>query len=361
VPNGRERRQAALRAELTAKGLDGLVVSTLANLRYLTGFNGSSGLFFLGSQRGVLVTDFRYATQAASEVDGYADVRIERANLWAGLRQAVTASGAARLGVEKERVTLADLEQLEQLNGVELVPCAGLVEGLRASKDEDEVAAIREAAALAADALQSVVPFIRPGRSELEIAAELEGALRRRGSEWHPFQSIVASGPRSALPHARSTSRTVERGEWLVVDFGAQVRGYCSDITRTFVVGGRADDRQRAVYEVVRQAQERARSGIQPGMTGREADGLAREVIAREGMGDAFGHSLGHGLGLEVHEAPRLSQTNEAVLPVGAVVTVEPGVYFEGWGGVRIEDDVVLRTEGPECLSDGRTELIELI
>jgi Xaa-Pro aminopeptidase len=287
-------------------------------------------------------------------------VRIERTSVWEGVRQVLAALDLRRIGVERDRATLADLEQLRQAAGVEARPAAGLVEQLRATKDPAEVAAIREAAALGADALAATLGSVRVGQTELEVAAELERHLRRRGSEWHPFPSIVAAGPRSALPHARSSTRPIERGELLVLDFGAQVRGYCSDVTRTVVVGARADDRQRTMYDLVRRAQLRARSGLRAGLTGREADSLARDLIAREGVGEAFGHSLGHGLGLEVHEAPRLSQSNEAPLPAGAVVTVEPGVYFEGWGGIRIEDDVVLCPESAECLSDGRTELVEL-
>jgi Xaa-Pro aminopeptidase len=358
MPN--ERRREALRSALAGQGVDAMVVSGPANIRYLTGFTGSAGQLLVGSDRVVLVTDFRYAAQAPREVGSAVLVRIERSNLWNGLRQSLETLGAARIAIDRARVTLADYEELRKSVGVELVPTGGLVERLRAAKDPGEIAAIREAAMLATEAFESIVPMIRPGRTELEIAAELESALRRRGSEWHPFPSIVASGPRSALPHARSTTRTVERGDWLVVDFGAQLSGYCSDITRTVVVGAPADGRQRETYEVVRQAQARARSGLRAGLTGKEGDSLARDLIAKAGMGEAFGHSLGHGLGLEVHEEPRLSQTNEAILPVGAVVTVEPGVYFEGWGGVRIEDDLVLTSGGAECLSDGRTDLREL-
>lgn len=355
-----ERRRAALRLALTDQGLDALVVAGAANVRYLTGFSGSAGQLLVTAQRTVLVTDFRYATQAPAEAGREVEVRIERSNLWQGLRQSIQAVGGGRVGIDRTRVTLADFDELRQAATAELVPTGGLVERLRATKDDGEIDLIRQAAGLASDALAAIVGFIAPGRTELEIAAELEAAVRRRGSEWHPFQPIVASGPRSALPHARSTTRTVARGDWLVIDFGAQVEGYCSDITRTLVVGAGADERQKAVYEVVRQAQSRALGALRSGMTGREGDSLAREVIDRAGMADAFGHSLGHGLGLEVHEEPRLSQTNESALPVAAVVTVEPGVYFEGWGGVRIEDDVVLRLDGAEILSDGRTELIEL-
>ncbi|MBL8989312.1 MAG: aminopeptidase P family protein [Gemmatimonadetes bacterium] len=360
MADGPARRREALRAELAEQHLDAVVVAGAANIRYLTGFTGSAAHLVVSAGRTVLVTDFRYAGQAPAEVGREVDVRIERSSLWNGLRQSIGALGIRRLGIDRSRVTLAAWEEFRQVTAVELVPVSGLVERLRVTKDPEEIEAIRDAARLAGEALASVVDFIRPGRTELEVAAELEAALRRRGSEWHPFQSIVAAGPRSALPHARSSERPIGVGEFLVVDFGAQVRGYCSDITRTFVVGARADQRQRDTYGVVREAQTRARGALRAGLTGREGDSLAREVIARAGMGEAFGHSLGHGLGLEVHEDPRLSQTSETPLPAGAVVTVEPGVYFDGWGGVRIEDDLVLVDGGAECLSDGRTDLVEL-
>ncbi|HEX2611203.1 MAG TPA: M24 family metallopeptidase, partial [Gemmatimonadales bacterium] len=228
-------------------------------------------------------------------------------------------------------------------------------------KDPAEVAAIRAAAELAQEALAEVLPQVRPGQTELEIASVLEAALRRRGSEWHPFPTIVASGPRSALPHARTSRRVLLRGELLLVDFGAQVDGYCADLTRTAVIGAQADDRQRAMHDLVQTAQRRALQQLRAGMSSCEGDALAREVIVQAGFGDAFGHSLGHGLGLEVHEAPRLAPNSDAPLPLHAVVTVEPGVYFPGWGGIRLEDDVYLGPSGAERLSDGRTELLELV
>ena len=355
-----DRRQAALRTRLVAEGLDGLLVAGPPNLRYLTGFSGSAGQVVISSEATVLVTDFRYASQASGEVGGSAEVRIEKVSVWDGVRSALTALGLVRVGVDKDRVTLADSEQLDRAQGVVWVRTKGLVEELRAVKEPAEVAAIRAAAALASEALDATVGQIRPGATELDIAAELEAALRRRGSEWHPFQPIVASGLRSALPHARASQRRLESGDFLVVDFGAQVGGYCSDLTRTFVVGAQASPRQREIYGVVRTAQDRAIAQIRAGMTGKSADSLARESIARDGFGEMFGHSLGHGLGLEVHEAPRLSQLNGAPLPVGAVVTIEPGVYLEGWGGVRLEDDVLLLETGAEVLSDRRTDLVEL-
>ncbi|MFN8650445.1 MAG: aminopeptidase P family protein [Gemmatimonadales bacterium] len=357
----REARQAALRERLAQHGFDLLVVQSLPNIRYLTGFTGSSGLLLVRSQDAVLVTDYRYAAQAPREVGNAARVEIDQVNVWDRLKRVVQERPAGVGAFEGHVATVKERERLEPFGVPRWELTGDLVERLRAVKDPDEVRAIRAAAALASEALAETLPTVRVGESEFAIASRLEAALRRRGSEWHPFPTIVASGPRSALPHARTSERTVEQGEWLLLDFGAQVDGYCSDLTRTVVVGARADERQRLVYETVRQAQRRALENVQAGMSGREADALARDVIAQRGFGEAFGHSLGHGLGLEVHEAPRLSATAEAPLPAGAVVTVEPGIYLPGWGGVRLEDDLHLAATGSALVSDNQVDLLELL
>ena len=357
----RLERQAALRASLGGEGLDALLVTHLPNIRYLTGFSGSAALLVVDRDAAVLITDFRYAAQAPAEAGSTASVEVDQKSVWERLGRVLAADPPASLGIEAQVVSVRDAERISGLTRARVVSTTDLVERLRTIKSPEEVAAIQAAAELAQEALAEVLPGVRVGQSELEIAAALESALRRRGSEWHPFPTIVASGPRSALPHARTSGREVAAGDWLLLDFGAQVDGYCADLTRTVVVGHRADDRQRAVYDLVRAAQERALGGIRAGMTGREADALARDVIAARGFGESFGHSLGHGLGLEVHEAPRLAPTAETALPAGAVVTVEPGVYLPGWGGVRLEDDVWLGPDGSVRLSDGETELVELV
>lgn len=354
----RERRAAALRERLAERQLDVLLVSHLANIRWLTGFTGSAGLLVVDPQRLLLVTDFRYAAQAPQEVGAAAEVLVERASVWSRVGKLLAERGG-RFGFESHVTTVRDAERLAAIAGARPEPVSDLVERLREVKDAGEVEAIRAAGALALDALAEVLPTIRAGERELDVAARLEAALRRRGSEWHPFETIIASGPRSALPHARTGARQLARGEFLLMDFGAKVDGYCADLTRTVALGP-ADARQRSVYGLVAEAQRRAREQLRAGMTGREADALAREVIAARGFGEAFGHSLGHGLGLEVHEGPRLAATAEAPLPVGAVVTVEPGIYLPGWGGVRLEDDVWLAPDGPVLLTDGRTDLLEL-
>jgi Xaa-Pro aminopeptidase len=355
-------RQGALIRGLEANGLDGLLVAGRANVRYLTGFTGSAGLVLVTRAEVVLVTDFRYETQAHGEARGAARVAVDRVNIWERLARELTALGVrGTLGCEPHLLTVREADRLTQAAAGKAwrwTPAPELVERLRAQKDPDEVAAIRAAAEVAGAAFAVVLARLRPGHTEREIAGMLEYELRRRGSEDHPFPAMVASGERSALPHARASGRAVQAGEWLLLDFGATVGGYCADLTRTVVVGAAATDRQRALYDVVLAAQRRAREGIRAGMTGREADALARDVIAARGFGDAFGHSTGHGLGLEVHEAPRVSQTNEDPLAVDAVVTIEPGVYLAGDGGVRLEDDVHLGAEGSVLLSDGAGELI---
>jgi Xaa-Pro aminopeptidase len=355
----RAERQAGLRALLNAEGLEALLVTHLPNIRYLSGFTGSAGMLLVRPDEAILFTDFRYATQAPAEVGNAARVEIGADSIWGRLKRACADRPAQVVGFEAHALTVRDAGRLKQ-SARQTAPMGELVERLRVAKAPEEVAAIREAASLATAALAEVMPTIRVGETELLVASRLEAALRRRGSEWHPFPTIVASGPRAALPHAHTTHREIGAGEFLLIDFGAQVDGYCADLTRTVVVGGKADGRQVEVYEAVRAAQLRACREIRAGMTGRQADALARDLLAARGMAEAFGHSLGHGLGLEVHEAPRLSTASDDVLPVGAVVTIEPGLYLPGWGGVRLEDDLFLGPDGPEALSDGRTELVEL-
>ncbi len=361
VTDPRPRRLAALVDGLTAAHVDGLLVTSLANIRYLTGFSGTSALVFVTPRATVLVTDFRYQTQVEHEVGELARVTIEAQSLWTGLWQQLAQLPQVQVaGFESAHLLHRDFQRLLDAGSRwQWRPTVDLVETLRERKDADEVALIEQAAEVATRALQHTLTTVAVGMTEYEVAGALEKALRDAGSEGFPFPSIVASGPRSALPHARSSERRVNRGDFLLLDFGAEAGGYCADVTRTFVIG-QASDEQRAVYEVVRVANERAVAAVRPGMSGREADAVARGYIERCGYGDLFGHSLGHGLGLEVHEAPRLARTAEGALPEGAVVTIEPGVYRPGWGGVRIEDDVHLASDGARVLTHVPRELIEL-
>ncbi|MSR05555.1 MAG: aminopeptidase P family protein [Gemmatimonadetes bacterium] len=358
----RVERRDALNALLDKEELDGLIVTSRPNVRYLTGFSGTAGVALVLRDGLSFFSDFRYRSQANDEVGDAARVEIVATDVWSRVWEVLRAAPSlGSVGFESHAVTVYQAGRFADAKlPCRLQPVNELVERLRIRKHPSEVAAIRRAAALASDALRAALESVRVGQRELDVATRLESELRRRGSEWHPFPTIVASGPRSALPHARTSPRTIGLGDLLLIDFGAELDGYCADLTRTVVVGRPADERQRTVYDLVRDAQLAARTGIRAGMTGRDADALARSPIEARGFGDAFGHSLGHGLGLEVHEAPRVSKGNADALPVGAVVTIEPGVYIPGWGGVRIEDDVHLAAGGPELLSDGMTDLIEL-
>lgn len=357
----RRSRIGGLVSRIQAGKLDGLLVSSLPNIRYLTGFSGSSALLLVTAQESCLITDFRYKTQAGDEVKDLVRVLVERESLWTGLWRILPETPAVRtVGFESAHLLHRDFERLVSAGSAwKWTPTLGLTEGLRERKDVEELALIEEAIAAATGALDSLLPLVRVGMTESMIAGMLEGLLREWGSESLPFPSIVASGERSALPHARTTDRTVNDGEFVLIDFGAVVGGYCADITRTVVVG-RADSRQREAYGIVQEANARASRTVHAGMRGREADALARDFIASAGFGEAFGHGLGHGIGLEVHEAPRLAASAEGVLAEGAVVTIEPGVYIPGWGGVRIEDDVYLGGDGSRILTSLSRELLEL-
>ena len=357
----RPARVAAIRDALARADLDALLVSSLANVRYVTGFSGSNALLVITAKDCILLTDSRYATQVEEEVDGAATVRIESTNLWTGLwAQLGTLTSVERIGFESMHCLHCDFARLlEKGARWSWRPTTDVVETLRAVKDAGELAHIERAVAVAETALRRTVPMLRAGLTETAVAGVLEGHLRDAGSEAFPFPNIVASGPRSALPHARAGDRVLKTGDLVLLDFGAVTAGYCSDITRTFVLG-RASDEQREIYDIVREANARASGAIRVGMTGMAADAVARDYIAGRGFGEAFGHSLGHGIGLEVHEAPRLSRVVESPLAAGSVVTIEPGIYRPGWGGVRIEDDVFLSDAGPRVLTGFPRDLHEL-
>jgi Xaa-Pro aminopeptidase len=354
-------RLGALRDALARADLDALLVTSLPNIRYLSGFTGSNALLLVTARECVLLTDFRYETQVADEVGDSATVRIEPANLWTGLWAQLTAlSGVDRVGFESMHLVHRDFSRLlEQGGRWSWRPTNDLVEGLRVVKDAEEVRHIERAVAMAETALSATLRMLHPGLTETAVAGMLERNLREAGSEAFPFPSIVASGPRSALPHARAGDRRLAIGDFVLIDFGAVASGYCSDITRTIVLGP-ATQEQREVYGVVLEANLKASGALRVGMPGMAADAVARDYIAACGFGEAFGHSLGHGIGLEVHEAPRLARAVETPLAAGTVVTIEPGIYRAGWGGVRIEDDVFLDDAGPRVLTGYPRELYEL-
>ena len=349
-PFAPERSRADRLAELLReRELDVLLVSHLVNLRYLTGFTGTNGLALVGADgERTFMTDFRYLDQAEAEVRG----EFERTRGRESLLEDVAPLLAGRVGFDDDHLTVRAHERLGGAigEGVELVAAGGLVEELRAVKEPAEVERIARAATIVDEALGALAEAGLTGRTERAVALSLEGDLRERGSEGASFPIIVAGGPHGALPHASPRDEPIPADSLVIVDLGAIVEGYCSDCTRTFATGA-LDGEAAEVYALVLAAQEKALEAIRAGAGVVEVDAVAREAIADGGHGERFGHGLGHGVGLEIHERPRLSPRGEGTLAAGNVVTVEPGVYVSGAFGVRIEDLVVVGEEGPEVLS----------
>jgi Xaa-Pro aminopeptidase len=341
-----------LEQKLAERELDRMLVTNLVNVRYLTGFTGTNGVCICGNGLRLFLTDFRYTERAETEVEGWETVTV--ANDWLG---GVAERLQGRVGFEDDHVAVRLLEKLKEKlsEGVEMVAAGGRVEELRRVKDAGELAAIEEAAKLADEVWAWSTERGFAGRREREVARAAEARIRELGGD-PSFPAIVAAGPNGALPHAEPGEREIGRGELVVFDMGAQVDGYCSDGTRTFATGEPGEE-ARAVYEVVRQAQQAGLDAIAAGVKGEDVDSAARRVIDDAGYGEHFGHALGHGVGLEVHEGPRLAQRSEDVLAPGEVVTVEPGVYLPGNLGVRIEDLVVVTEDGLRNLSGLPKEL----
>jgi Xaa-Pro aminopeptidase len=357
-------RAARVGEELRVLEVDRLLVGAPVNLRYLTGYTGTNGLAVIAAEGGAhrFFTDFRYATQSAEQVPGEFEREIAPADLLEAATRALgagAAKGERRLGFDDAGLTVKQHARLRELlaDGWELVACGGLVERLRAVKDEQEISAIRAAAALADEALCGVLEDGLVGRSEREVAIELELRMRRLGAQAPSFPSIVASAEHGSLPHAEPRDVKIERGVLVTIDWGAYLEGYCSDCTRTYATGPLSQE-ARTTYELVLSAQEAALAALRAGVSGREVDGVARAIIEGAGHAEHFGHGVGHGVGMEIHEAPRLSRTaSEEPLRVGNVVTVEPGVYVPDRLGVRIEDLAVVSDDGAERLTGLPKEL----
>jgi Xaa-Pro aminopeptidase len=340
---GRGDRLEALLAE---KELDRFLVTDLTNVRYLTGFTGTNGACICGPGVRLFLTDFRYTERAAAEVEGW-----ETETLAGDWLKGIAERLEGRAGFEDDQMSVRLLEKLSEKlgDGVEMVAAGGLVEQLRRVKDDEELAAIAEASKLADSVWEWSLEQGLSGRPEREVARAAEARIRELGGD-PSFPAIVAAGPNGALPHAEPGEREIGRGELVVFDMGAMLDGYCSDGTRTFATGDPGEE-GRAVYEVVRQSQQAALEAIRAGVTGEDVDTAARKLIDDAGYGERFGHALGHGVGLEVHEGPRLAQRSDDVLAPGEVVTVEPGIYLPGNLGVRIEDLVVVTEDGLRNLS----------
>lgn len=337
-------------------GLDGMLLTSQYNLRYLTNFTGTAGLAVISMDDAVFITDFRYVEQAGEQAQGYTIVQHE-GNVIREIASQVSKLGIKKLGFEEDFVTYKGFHDYEKEIRAELVPVSGLVEKLRMIKDQAEIDIIKEAAQIVDDAFEHILTYIRPGVSELDVSNELEFFMRKRGAISSAFDTIVASGERSALPHGVASEKRIEQGDFVTLDYGAYYKGYCSDTTRTIAVG-EPSDKLKEIYAIVLEAQQRGVAQIKQGMTGKEADAITRDYIHSKGYGEFFGHSTGHGLGLEVHEGPTLSIRSVDTLQPGMVVTVEPGIYLSGVGGVRIEDDVLITKEGNEVLTHAPKELI---
>ena len=355
-------RRARLRRALKKPGADALLVTNFTNVTYLTGFTGDDSYLLLRGDGEVMLSDARYTTQLDEECpDIEPHIRSHGTSMIAAIAKVVKSSGSGRLGIEAESLTVALRDKIaEKLPKVELVPTLGLVERLRQIKDREEIARLRRAVWQAEKAFGVLRATLRLDKTEKQVADELEHQMRLFGSRNRGFQSIVAVGSRAALPHAPPSERRVGESDFILVDWGADEGLYRSDLTRVLVTGKISAKFER-IYKVVLAAQARAIAAIRPGAVCQDVDRTAREVIAKAGFGRYFGHALGHGLGLDVHESPRLAAKNKAAMKPGMVVTVEPGIYLPGWGGVRIEDDVLVTRDGHEVLTHAAKELEEMI
>jgi Xaa-Pro aminopeptidase len=336
-----------------------LVVSLLSNVRYLTGFTGSHGVAVVTMSNAWFLTDGRYRTQSVEEVRGFHRI-ITVHDLWQTIVWRKLLGGCRRVAFESEAVTYAQYAFFRKAaDRVTLVPTRDLVEGLAVVKDAEELFSIRRAVEITDRVFLEILPMLRPGVTELEIAAEISYRHRRYGAEGDAFEPIVATGIRGASPHARASAKCIRSGEFVTLDFGCTVEGYCSDLTRTIGVG-RIDRGRRAAYASTVGAQQEAINAARGGMIASDLDAVARKRIVADGFGRFFTHSLGHGLGLRIHERPRVSRLSSERLQVGSVLTIEPGIYVPGRYGVRIEDDIVLTSSGCTVLTTSPKELVVL-
>ena len=347
-----------LRQALIDLKIDALLITNEFNRRYMTGFTGTAGVAVVTKDDAVFITDFRYTEQAQAQIQ---DFRIVQHNgpIFAEVATQVALMGAKTIGFEKDSMSYATYEIYKDSVKSEFVPVSGVIEKIRLIKTQEEINIIKAACEIADNAFTHILDYIKPGQTELDVSNELEFFMRKQGATSSSFDIIVASGMRSALPHGVATDKVIEKGDFVTLDFGALYNGYISDITRTIAVG-QPSEKLVEMYNVVLESQLLALEKVGPGMTGIEADAVARDYLKSKGYGEAFGHSTGHGIGLEVHEGPGLSFRSNTVLEPNMVVTIEPGVYLPGIGGVRIEDDIIITETGNERLTHSTKELIIL-
>lgn len=348
---------------LEKRGLGGAFLSLPATIRYFSGFSGEESYAYISRGRRLILTDSRYTLQAEETGRGFQVLTVSQEKGYGELlKEILSEEGVERLGFEEEAMSYGAVRRLQEKSGLlseGWVPLGEELAALRMKKDKEELGFLERAEAIGDEAFSYILTKLRPGVTELSIAAELEYFMKSRGAEGTSFSTIVASGRHSAMPHAVPTEKKLEVGDFVTLDFGCKYQGYCSDMTRTVVIG-KASSRQREIYDLVLRAQEKALLGIRPGMKGKEVDLLARQVIEEAGFGKYFGHGLGHSVGLEIHEKPALSPKGETVLEAGMIETVEPGIYIPGFGGVRIEDMVALTENGHRNLTKSPKEFMEI-
>ncbi len=337
-----------------------VLISNGNNMRYISGFAGETGYLYISEKRHAVVTDFRYTIQAEMEAEGYEIITIGNGGYDEALNNILKTEGISRLGFEAEDMLFATYNKLkDNLTVDELVPLGNEITAMRRIKTSRELERIKKAEAIGDQVFTEILGYIKPGMTELEIAARIEYLLKLNGASGSSFPAIVASGVNSSMPHAVPTSKKLEAGDFLTMDFGCVYEGYCSDMTRTIVIG-KASQKQREVYDTVLKAQLAALDFIKAGVKGKEVDQVARDIIYKAGYEGCFGHGLGHSVGLHIHENPRLSMLEEDVIEEGMTETVEPGIYIKGFGGVRIEDLVVVTKDGHENFTFSEKKLIEL-
>lgn len=347
-----------LRSSFSAEGIDGILITSPYNRRYISNFTGTAGIVLISADKALFITDFRYVEQAQKQCEGFEIIKFSD-TLPKEVAEQAKKLGIQKLGFEEDYLTYSSFKVYEKEVEAELVPVSGLIEKLRLIKTDSEIKILKEAADIADAAFKHILDFLRPGKTELEVSNELEFFMRKAGAVSSSFDTIVASGYRSALPHGVASDKVIENGDMVTLDFGAYYKGYVSDITRTVAVG-EPDAKLKEIYQIVLDAQLRGIDGFRPGMTGKEADALTRDYITEQGYGEYFGHSTGHGIGLEVHEGPALSLKSDIILEPGMVVTCEPGIYIPGLGGVRIEDDTLITKDHNERLTHSTKDLIIL-
>lgn len=346
-----------LRKVMEQKGLDAIVVLSPYNRRYLSGFTGTSGSLLITQDTKQLITDFRYIQQANSQAEDF-EIINQNGPMINKINELIQHGDYKNVGVEADLITYNEYQSLNT-DEVQLSSIEGVIETIRMIKDDFEIKQIQKAADIVDETYEHILKWVKPGMTENEVNNEMEMFMRSKGATCSSFDTIVASGHRGALPHGVASNKVIEEGDMITLDFGALYEGYVSDITRTFAIGEPKEEMKK-IYNIVLESQLAALEQIKPGMTGKEADSIARDIISSYGYGEQFGHSLGHGIGLEVHEGPALSQKSDIVLEENMCVTLEPGIYVEGLGGVRIEDDVLVTKNGLQRFTKSTKDLIIL-